>query len=475
MTQPAPPTPLRVAVVGSGPSGFYAAEALFKAAAKPDGVPTHVDLFERLPTPYGLVRGGVAPDHQKVKKVTRVYEKTAARPQFRFFGHVELGRDVTVEDLRAHYHQIIYAVGNEGSRRLGIPGEGMPRSTPATVFVGWYNGHPDYQKAKIGLSARRVVVVGNGNVAVDVARILLRTPAELAKTDIAGHALSALSDSSVEEVILLGRRGPAQAAFTPGELKELGQLEAADVIVDPADLALDPVSEASLADNPKAAKNMALLRRFAERGATGKPKRLIMRFFVSPTEVLPTSGQEDEPGVGAVVVERNQLVPRQGGGLSARGTGELETLEAQLFLPAIGFTGTPIAGVPFDPQRKRIPNEDGRVLYPADHARAGAPVPNQYVVGWARTGPQGLIGMHKNASAHVVGHALADLATGDALARPLPHEGAIIELLEARQVPFVTFEDWRRLDQVEVARGDRRGAPRDKLTDVSKMLKILNE
>ena len=224
---------MRVAIIGSGPAGFYAAEALLKRA---DAI-VDVDMFDRLPTPYGLVRGGVAPDHQKIKTVIRVFAGTAARPTFRFLGNVQLGRDVTVEELRRHYHQIVYATGNEADRRLGVPGEGIARCTPATVFVGWYNGHPDYRNAQIDLSVRRVAVVGNGNVAVDVARVLLRTPAELEKTDIAAHALKTLRRSQVREVFILGRRGPEQAAFSPAELKELGKMEAADPQIAPGELA----------------------------------------------------------------------------------------------------------------------------------------------------------------------------------------------------------------------------------------------
>src|SRR5512141_2713983 len=232
---------MRIAIVGSGPAGFYAAEALLKHT---DTV-VDVDMFDRLPTPYGLVRGGVAPDHQKIKTVTRVFASTAARPTFRFLGNVQLGRDVTVEELRRHYHQIVYATGNEADRRLGIPGEGIARCTPATVFVGWYNGHPDYRTANIDLSVERVAVVGNGNVAVDAARVLLRTPEELVTTDIAAHALEALRASQVREVFLLGRRGPAQAAFSPAELKELGTMAAADPVVAMGELAVWAGSEST--------------------------------------------------------------------------------------------------------------------------------------------------------------------------------------------------------------------------------------
>jgi len=444
---------MRVAIIGSGPAGFYAAEALLK---RPD-VRVDVDLFDRLPTPFGLVRGGVAPDHQKIKAVTRVFTSTAGRPTFRFFGNVQLGRDVTVEDLRRHYHQIVFATGNETDRRLGIPGEGVWRCTPATVFVGWYNGHPDYRQARFDFSVRRVAVVGNGNVAVDVARILLRTRAELERTDIAAHALEALRESQVREVFMLGRRGPAQAAFTPPELRELGKLEAADPIVDPADLL-------GLAD-PEPGGNVEILREFAARRPRPDAKRLHFRFLVSPTEVLADA----EGGVAGLVLERNRLERKPDGGLVARGTGATEVLDVGMVLPAVGYAADRIPGVPYDEKARIVANEDGRVVDPATRAV----VPDAYVVGWARSGPQGLIGEHKKASAQVVAHMVADSAGVDA--RPLPPREAIDDLLRARGVRFVSFDDWRRLDEVEVARGARRGAPRDKVVDVDAMLEILGK
>src|SRR5512137_2819884 len=329
---------MRVAIIGSGPAGFYAAEALLK---RTDTV-VDVDMFERLPTPYGLVRGGVAPDHPKIKTVTRVFASTAARPTFRFLGNVRLGSDVTVEDLRRHYHQIVYATGNEADRRLGIPGEGIERCTPASVFVGWYNGHPDYRRARIDLSVRRVAVIGNGNVAVDVARILLRTRAELERTDVAAHALEALSGSGVEEVFLLGRRGPEQAAFTPAELKELGNLEQADPVVDPAALAGCAPGEPG--------GNLEILRAFSARPPRPGRKRLHVRFLVSPTAIHADAAG----GVAAVTLERNRLEARPDGSLAARGTGEMERLEVGMVLPAVGYAADRIPGVPYDEKARLV-------------------------------------------------------------------------------------------------------------------------
>jgi ferredoxin--NADP+ reductase len=444
---------MRVAIIGSGPAGFYAAEALLKRAdARVD-----VDLFDRLPTPFGLVRGGVAPDHQKIKAVTRVFTSTAARPSFRFLGNVLLGRDLTVEDLRNHYDQILYATGNETDRRLGIPGEGIARSTPATVFVGWYNGHPDYRKATFDFSVRKVAVVGNGNVAVDVARILLRTRAELERTDIAEHALEALRDSQVREVFLLGRRGPAQAAFSPAELKELGKLEDADPIVDPKDL--------EGLDDGEPGGNVEILRGFAARRPRPDAKKLHFRFLVSPTEILADA----DGGVSGLVLERNRLERRADGGAVARGTGVTEVLDVGMVLPAVGYAADRIPGVPYDEKARIVANEDGRVVDPVQRTV----IPGEYVVGWARSGPQGLIGEHKKASAQVVEHMVADAAGRPA--RALPPRDAIDALLRERGVRFVTFDDWRQLDEIEVARGARRGAPRDKLVEVEAMMEILGK
>ncbi|HQR29052.1 MAG TPA: FAD-dependent oxidoreductase [Anaeromyxobacteraceae bacterium] len=447
---------MRIAIIGSGPAGFYAAEALLKRP----GAPVDIDLFDRLPTPYGLVRGGVAPDHQKIKSVTRVFAATAARPTFRFLGNVRLGRDLQVADLRRHYHQIVYATGNEGDRRLGIPGEGMLRCTPAAVFVGWYNGHPDYRNAAFDFSVERVAVVGNGNVALDVARILSRTPAELARTDIAAHALEALSGSRIREVFVLGRRGPAQASFTAGELEELGELEAADPVVDPAQ-----VADGAVPGTGSRKGTLELLRAYASRPAREGTRRLHLRFLASPVEV--TAGPDG--GVAGLVVERNRLETRPDGSVVARGTGEVQTLPVGMVLPAVGFAADPIPGVAFDDRARIVSNEDGRVVDPATRAV----VPGEYVVGWARSGPQGLIGEHKRASAHVVDHMTADASA--LAARELPPRDAIDALLHGRGVKPVTFDDWKRLDDVEVARGARRGAPRDKIVDVEAMLEILGQ
>ena len=448
---------MRIAIIGSGPAGFYAAEALLKRT----DTTVDVDMFDRLPTPYGLVRGGVAPDHEKIKTVSRVFAATAARPTFRFLGNVCLGPDLAVEDLHRHYHQIVYATGNETDRRLGIPGEGIARCTPATVFVGWYNGHPDYRNANIDLSVRRVAVVGNGNVAVDVARILVRTPTELEKTDIAVHALKALRTSQVSEVFVLGRRGPEHAAFSPAELKELGRLESADPVIDTSELA----GCAQATGDSEKDKNLKLLREFAARKPRADAKKIHLRFLVSPTEIIADAAGK----VAGIALERNRLEARPDGTVAARGTGEIEVLEVGMVLPAIGYAAERIAGVPYDEKARVIANEGGRVV----DAATRAVIANEYVVGWARSGAQGLIGEHKRASAHVVAHMIADGAGLEA--RALPDRDAIISLLHGRGVRPVSFNDWKQLDDVEVARGARRGAPRDKIVDVAAMLALLGQ
>ncbi len=441
---------MRVAIIGSGPAGFYAAEALLKRS---DTV-VHVDMFDRLPTPFGLVRGGVAPDHPRVKSITRAYEQTAARPTFRFLGNVCLGRDLSVDQLRRHYHQIVYAVGNEASRRLGIPGEGITRCTPAAVFVGWYNGHPDYRDAKIDLSVSRVAVVGNGNVAVDVARVLLKAPDELGKTDIAGHALAALGNSRVREVFILGRRGPEQATFTPKEVAELGEIDGVDLVVDPSELADCPAFESL--DN-RQQQNLEILRSFAARPAGTNTKKVHLRFFVSAREVVADAAGT----VAAIALEQESHAA------AADGTGKIERLDVGMVLPAIGYAAKRIEGVPFDETALIVANEDGRVVDP----RSRTVIANEYVVGWARTGPRGLIGAHKGASAHVVEHMTADGAGLET--RALPEPDALMSLLRQRGQQIVSFDDWKQLDDVEQARGERRGAPRDKIVDVGAMLGIL--
>ncbi len=440
--------PLRVAVIGSGPSGLYAVEALIKQ----DQFPISVDLFDRLPVPYGLVRYGVAPDHYKIKSVIGVYEKTLADPRVRFFGHVAVGQDLTHADLRRLYDAVIYAVGASSDRSLGIVGEDLPGSLSATEFVAWYNGHPDAATRALTLDARGVAVVGVGNVAVDVTRILAKTRDELAETDIADHALPVLAASAVTDIYMLGRRGPVQAKFTTKELSELGELANADIIVKPEEIALDAVSEAALAGQRVAQRNLEALRAFAAKPLEGKPRRIHLRFLVSPVEIR---------GAGCVeglVIERNRLDEKQ----QAVGTGEYETLDVQMVLRSVGYRGLPIADVPFDSRAHVVPNVAGRIT------QDGTAIPGEYVTGWIKRGPSGLIGTNKADSVETVRSLSADAPD---LPRATEGDPAAVDaLLAARGVRYVTVRDWMTLDRHEMALGEAQGRPRVKLVDVEEML-----
>lgn len=458
-----PENPVRVAIVGAGPAGFYAAEHILKDEA------THaqVDLFDRLPTPFGLVRGGVAPDHPKIKSVIRVYEKTAAREGFRFFGNVRVGHDIEVEDLERLYHAIVYTIGCETDRRLGIPREELPGSHAATAFVGWYNAHPDYAEEEFDLSCERAVVIGNGNVAMDVARMLALTGEELRQTDTADHAIEMLGRSEIREIVVLGRRGPAQAAFTNPEIKELGEMEDADIVVDPSEVELDPASAAYL-ESEEADKttrvNVETLREFSQRTPQGKRKRIVLRFLRSPVEI------EGDGRVESIAIGRNELV-EEGGTLRPRDTGEREELECGLVLRSVGYTGIPIEGVPFDERRGLILNEGGRVL---DSHDAGHRV-GHYAAGWIKRGPSGVIGTNKKDALETVQHLLADVGEGKLLEPQSPEPAAVEELLGERGIRYVSFEDWEAIDQAEVGRGEPHGRPRVKFVRVEEMLDALGQ
>ncbi|HWH04817.1 MAG TPA: FAD-dependent oxidoreductase, partial [Gaiellaceae bacterium] len=360
-TAAAPPS-ARVAVVGSGPAGFYAAAALLASDLE-----VEVDMLERLPTPWGLVRLGVAPDHPNIKAVSRAFERIAQQPGFRFFGNVEVGRDVTAQELRELYDAVVYAVGAQTDRSLGIPGEELAGSWAATEFVAWYNGHPDFQHLEFDLSHERAVVIGNGNVALDVARMLALTPEELAPTDTTDAAIKAINEAGVREIVVVGRRGPVQAAWTPVEVGELGELAGADILVDPAELELDETSAAELeAAPPTVKRNVEHLRDYAARAPSGKPRAIRLRFLRSPAAIL---GEERVEGIELV---RNELV-----GGRAVPTEERETIECGIVFRSVGYRGVPVPGVPFDEGTATIPNEAGRVE------------PGLYVAGWIKRGPSG--------------------------------------------------------------------------------------
>jgi ferredoxin--NADP+ reductase len=464
MTRPGTESdPLRVAIVGAGPTGYYAADHLFRQP----GLVDSVDMFDRMPTPYGLVRAGVAPDHQKIKSVTAAFDKVAANPRFRFFGGVELGRHVTVEDLKTHYHMILYTTGAQTDRRMSIPGEDLRRSHPATEFVAWYNGHPDYRDLTFDLSQERAAVVGVGNVAVDVARILCRTPEELATTDIADYALEALRASRIREVYLLGRRGPAQAAFTNPEVKELGELTGADVTALADEVELDELSRQTLERTPDRAtqKKVDILKEFARRPLTGKSKRLILRFLVSPVELL----DDGAGGVGGMRLVRNRLYATATGTLQPKATGEFEDLPVGLVFRSVGYRGVPLPDVPFNESWGVILNDKGRVLDP----ETKQPVLGEYTAGWIKRGPTGVIGTNKPDAAETVACMIEDLARDEHLRPSAPQPEAIERLVRDRQPHCVSYQDWLRLNDLEVARGKETGRPRVKFTRVKDMLAAL--
>lgn len=455
--------PLRVAIIGSGPAAFYAAEHLLK---QPELV-IEIDMYDRLPTPFGLVRGGVAPDHPKIKTVTKAYDQIAANPRFRFFGNVEFGKHLTLADLRQHYHQILYATGAQTDRPLGIPGEDLQGSHAATEFVAWYNGHPDYRDLQFDLTQERVAVVGVGNVAIDVARILCRTPEELRATDIAEHALEALSQSNVKDVYLLGRRGPAQAAFTNPEIKEVGEMADADVIVLPDEAALDELSQAAVASSTDRSlpKKVEILQEYARRQPSGKKRRLHIRFLVSPVELIG-----DESGrVVRMRLVKNRLVASETGTLNAKPTDQFEELPVGLVFRSVGYRGVPLPDVPFNDRWGVILNERGRVLDP----ETKRPRTGEYTSGWIKRGPSGVIGTNKPDSVETVTGMLEDLARGSVL-QPTQTDPAQIEaLVRERQPHVVTYADWKRLDEIEIARGQAVGRARLKFTRVDEMLAAL--
>jgi ferredoxin/flavodoxin---NADP+ reductase len=454
--------PLRIAIIGAGPAGFYAAETLLKQS---DLVLT-IDIFNRFPTPFGLVRDGVAPDHQSIKAVVRVFDKILADQRVRFFGNVTYGVDIHHQDLLQFYDQIIYAVGAQADRRMGIAGEEMSNVFPALSFVGWYNGHPDYCDLPIDLSGARAVVVGNGNVAMDVTRMLVLTPEALRKTDIADHALEKLRKSNLREVVLLGRRGAAQAAFTTPEIKELGKLEGVDVVVDPHNIELDPASLADIEADRTARANLECLRGYATRTVHTAPRRITIRFLASPAEIVGVDGR-----MTGVKIEHNELVVDSNGGLRSKGTGSFEIIEASLILRSIGYRSVPIEGVPFDYATSTINNIAGQVVHP----NTGEVVPGEYVVGWAKRGPTGLIGNNKPDSAATVGAMLADLPTLRGIQGDLRDPSRMVALLHERGIDYVTYQDWKILDRYEVATGSEQGRPRVKVTAVPEMMAVIHQ
>jgi ferredoxin--NADP+ reductase len=454
---------LRVAVVGSGPAGLYTAEALVKQAAALGRDDVRVDVIDRLPTPYGLVRYGVAPDHKSIKSIAQYLRKVLESPGVSFLGGVRLGTDVTRGELLEAYDAVVYATGAMRDRRLGIPGEDLPGSVAATDFVNWYCGHPDIAPDAFTLDAESVAVIGVGNVAVDVARILARDPAELHDTDIPEPVLDALHASKVREVHMIGRRGPAHAKFTTKELRELGELPGVRVVVEPADLELSP-ADASLAESDRRVRGNLVAMRPWVSSPPGPGRTLTLRFWLRPLSIEGTTR------VSSLELERTALSPSG----RVEGTGEKVSLEAQMVLRSVGYQSVPLPDVPFDSASCTVPNAGGRVL-----DDAGEPLPGEYVAGWLKRGPTGVIGTNKSDAAETVRALLADLAGGpgpdDA---PLPRAGLLrlpsgggspaeaaasplADLLASRGVRPVSYDEWLRIESAEAAlarslgRGDR--------------------
>ena len=450
----APPSadrPLRVAVVGAGPAGIYAAEAL----TRQDAVPVAVDLIDRLPTPFGLVRHGIAPDHPKMRAIRDTLHRTLDDPLVRFVGNVQIGEDISLEELGKHVDAVIYTYGAALDRHLGIEGEDLPGSLAATELVAWYTGHPDADRARVEAAlagARSVVVVGVGNVALDVGRVLARTAAELESTDMPQHVMDTLAAVPVEEITVLGRRGPAQATFTTQELRELDGLENATVLVDPPDLELDPGSEERAATDRNVTRNLAVLRGWTDHVAEPGRTRLNLRFFRRPVRLL------GEDRVTGVEIERTAV---DGDG-RAVGTGELEVLPADLVVRSVGYFGTPLPGLPVDERKGTVPHEDGRVL------RDGKPALGEYVAGWIKRGPSGVVGTNKHDARETVAALLADVADGT-LATRGPVGDLVAELL-ARGAEPVLVEHWRAIDAAEVALGATRGRARTTLHEREALL-----
>jgi ferredoxin/flavodoxin---NADP+ reductase len=428
------PGSLRVAIVGAGPAACYAASELMRIGG------VEVDMIERLPTPFGLIRAGVAPDHQRTKSVVGIFDTAFANPRFGCHLNVEVGRNVTHGDLLAHHHAVIYAVGASKSRDLGLAGEDLPGNCAAANFVGWYNGHPDRAGDVFDLSSERAVIVGNGNVALDVARMLVMDRDELARTDIAQHALDALLHSSIREVVILARRGPRHAAFSVGEFLALDHLSGVDVIIDSDDLEPHPD------DDVETALKLDIAREFAQRQPEPGNKRIIFRFLVSPAEV-----------VGDTRVEGLKVV---------HAGGDTELIETSLVVRSIGYTGSPIIGVPFDNAKGIVPNENGRVL--GDDGQA---IPAVYVTGWIKRGPRGVIGTNRACAEETVTQLWEDFDAGN-LARDVKDRAALLELLAERGAYPVDWQGWRAIDAVERERGQQVSRPRVKLVDVTEMLTV---
>ena len=459
-----PGAPLRVAVVGAGPAGFYTVQHLFNHP----GLHVEIDVFDRLPTPFGLVRSGVAPDHPKIKAVSALYHKLALKPGFRFFGNVEYGRDVTLEDLHHSYHQIVFAQGAQNDRRLNIPGEDLQGVHSAREFVAWYNGDPRHAHDEFDFNREGAVVVGVGNVAADVARILCRAHDKLAETDIADYALDALDRSRVRRVWILGRRGPVQSKISPPEVHELSELIETETSVPASDMELDSFSRAELdskLERDEVHRKFKALKELIDRSEPDKPRKLVLRFLVSPVEILG----DDEGRVRGVKIVKNELYQDDDGNVRPRATGQYETIECGLVFRSVGYKGVAAPELPFDERNGVIPNLQGRVFDP----QGEQDVVGVYASGWIKRGPSGLIGSNKACAKETVDRMLEDLEAG-ALGSPSDDDGSqIVRSLDERGAQYITYEDWMKIDAEEIRRGKAQGRPRVKITELDEILAVL--
>lgn len=454
----------RVAIVGSGPAGFFAADHLLKNKE----LNIEIDMYDKLPTPFGLVRSGVAPDHQKIKTVTKVYDKIAANPKFRFYGLIEYGKHITLDDLKQHYHQVLFATGAQTDRRMNIPGEDLNRSHTATEFVAWYNSHPDFADLEFDLSGEKIAIIGMGNVAVDVARILCRSEEELSKTDIAGYAFKKLVNSNVKEVFMIGRRGPAQAAFTNPELKELGNLDIADCIILKEESQLDDLTTQYLSDNPERSieRKVEMISEYSNHTKT-KEKSLTIRFLLSPTEIIP-----DEVGnVKAIKLVKNTLLKSDDGSLRPKATEENEILEVDMVFRSIGYQGIPLPEIPFKESWGIIPNKNGRITDISEENT----LTGLYCTGWIKRGPTGVIGTNKTDSAETVALMIEDINNNNTFQPENTESEKIEALIKERNPEYIDYEDWLKIDSEEIARGEKVGRPRVKFTKIDDIKKHLKK
>jgi NADPH-dependent glutamate synthase beta subunit-like oxidoreductase len=433
---------VRVAIVGSGPSGFYTADALIKS-----GMDCEIDVIDRLPTPFGLIRAGVAPDHQKTKNVSRAYEKTALNDSVAYFGNVDVGQDVGIEALKGLYDAVVLAIGSPYDRKLGVPGEDKKGVFGSADFVGWYNGHPDFRDLEPDLNTMGVVVIGNGNVAIDCARVLVKTPDEMSLTDIATHAADAIYAAPLEDVYMVGRRGPVEAKFTNVELREMGDLQECMPIIDAAQIPEEVPAEEKMSDRDRRLKdkNLGTLRSFVDAEPAGRKRRVHFQFYASPVEIL---GGDTVEGIR---LEKTEL--RDG---RAVGTGETYDIPCGIVIPAIGYQGQPLDGVPFDERNGVIQNDEGRVSE------------GVYAVGWIRRGPTGVIGTNKHDGDKASQQIQEDCADGGKTGR-----AGLKELLTEKSVRWVDYSDWQKIDAAEKLAAAE-GAPRRKLTRIPEMLAVLD-